>query len=288
MITIKSPAKINWSLYVLDRRADGYHNIVSLIQRIALYDTLKFEPSSFISLKSSMKIPEEQNLVFRAARALQKAAGVTKGAMISLDKDIPSGAGLGGGSSDAAFTLIGLNELWNTGFESYKLQEIGATLGSDVPFFIGSAAAIVTERGDTLISEDVRAGSTLLIVKPDESISTAAAYQAISDSRKACGECLDLTNNNEKLNNIKLIIGALNDGPIALLGSLLHNDFERVAVKMSPVIREIKERLLNAGAVAALLSGSGSAVFGLFATRTEALRASGQFESYWHRVTETL
>jgi 4-diphosphocytidyl-2-C-methyl-D-erythritol kinase len=288
MITIKAPAKINWSLYVLDRRADGYHNIVSLVQRIALFDTLKFRPASGISLITGMEIPEEQNLVFRAASALRQAADVDKGAVIYLDKDIPAGAGLGGGSSDAAFTLIGLNELWNTGFDSCRLQEIGATLGSDVPFFIGSAAAIVKGRGETLIPEHVKAGLTLLIVKPEESISTAAAYQAISVSRKASGECPDLTNNEEKLNNIRLIIGALNDGPIDLLGSLLHNDFERVAVEMSPVIGDIKDRLLQAGAVVALLSGSGSAVFGLFAGHAAAIKASGQFVYHWHRVVETL
>jgi 4-diphosphocytidyl-2-C-methyl-D-erythritol kinase len=288
MITIKAPAKINWSLYVLDRRADGYHNIISLIQRIALYDTLTFEASEDLSLKSKMNIPEKKNLVFRAARALQEASGSDKGAVITLEKDIPEGAGLGGGSSDAAFTLVGLNELWRLGFNIFRLREIGETLGSDVPFFIGSAAAIVRGRGETLIPEHISDGLTLLVVKPNESISTAAAYRAVAESRDAPGEGPDLTNIEEKLNNIRLIIRALNDGPLALTGSLLHNDFEKVAAGISPVIGEIKERLLRAGAAAALLSGSGSAVFGLFEKREDAQKASGFLRSYWNRVTETL
>jgi len=288
MITIKAPAKINWSLYVLDRRADGYHNIISLIQRIALYDTLKIEPSGDLVLKSQMNIPAEQNLVLRAARALREASGCDKGAAITLDKDIPSGAGLGGGSSDAAFTLIGLNELWKLGLNIYRLREIGATLGSDVPFFIGSAAAIVQGRGETLMPEHVRDGLALLVVKPEQSISTAAAYRAVAESRKSSPKAGDLTNIEEKLNNIRLIIRALNDGPVSIIGSLLHNDFEEAAAGMAPVIGEIKEKLLDAGAEAALLSGSGSAVFGLFETREKAEKASARFASHWHRVVETL
>jgi 4-diphosphocytidyl-2-C-methyl-D-erythritol kinase len=288
MITIKAPAKINWTLYVMDRRPDGYHNIISLIQRIALYDTLKFEAAEEISLNCSMNIPEEDNLVYRAALALKRASGYEKGAVITLEKDIPHGAGLGGGSSDAAFTLIGLNELWKLGFNIFRLREIGETLGSDVPFFIGSNVALVRGRGEMLIPEHIRNGLVLLVVKPEESIPTAAAYRAIAESRSAPNGCPDLTNIEEKLNNIRLIIGALNDGPIDLTGSLLQNDFEKVAIGMSPVIGEIKEGLLKAGAAAALLSGSGSAIFGLFESRKIAEKASGMFVSHWNRVVETL
>jgi 4-diphosphocytidyl-2-C-methyl-D-erythritol kinase len=288
MITLKAPAKINWSLYVLNKREDGYHNILSLMQPVGLYDSLSFNPSSSIELFSDLQIPTEKNLVFRAACALQEAAGIDKGAAISLEKEIPTGAGLGGGSSDAAFTLIGLNELWNLGFDTARLCDIGASLGSDVPFFIDSRTAIVTGRGEGLAPERIRAGLTLLIVKPDVSISTAAAYQAVADERKTWNSCPDLTNHGEKLNNIKLIIGALNDGPVSLLGSLLRNDFEWVAIEMCPVIGEIKERLMRAGAVAALLSGSGSSVFGFFETGAAALKASSFFPLYWNRVVKTL
>jgi 4-diphosphocytidyl-2-C-methyl-D-erythritol kinase len=288
MITLKAPAKINWSLYVLDRREDGYHNILSLMQRVGLYDTLILRPSSSIELFSDLPVPAEKNLVFRSARALQEAAGVVKGAAISLEKEIPTGAGLGGGSSDAAFTLVGLNRLWELGLDTARLREIGAKLGSDVPFFIDSCAALVTGRGEILSPARISPGLTLLIVKPGESISTAAAYQAVADERKARNSCSDLTNQEEKLNNIKLIIGALNDGSFSLLGSLLRNDFERVAIEICPVISDIKERLVGAGAAAALLSGSGSAVFGLFESRADAVKASALFSLYWNRVAATL
>jgi 4-diphosphocytidyl-2-C-methyl-D-erythritol kinase len=288
MIILKAPAKINWSLYVLDKRADSYHNILSLLQCIGLYDTLTFDHSSSIVLNTDMQVPVEQNLVFRAARALQKAAGTAEGAVISLNKGIPTGAGLGGGSSDAAFTLIGLNEMWKLGLDTSRLREIGATLGSDVPFFLGSPAAIASGRGELLFPEHISAGMTLLIIKPEASISTAKAYQAVSDSGNPRSNSRDLTNHEEKLNNIKLIVGTLNSGPITLLETLLHNDFELIAIEMHPVIGEIKRSLLKAGATAALLSGSGSAVFGLFATREDAIEASGLFSSYWNRVVETL
>jgi 4-diphosphocytidyl-2-C-methyl-D-erythritol kinase len=288
MITLKAPAKINWSLYVLDKRADGYHNILSLMQRVALYDTITLEPSSALYLQSDMQVPPEQNLVFRAAEALRKAAGTDKGALITLKKEIPSGAGLGGGSSDAAYTLAGLNKMWDLGLDFESLSDIGASLGSDVPFFLKSSAAVAKGRGEQLVPEQVASGLNMLIVKPGASISTARAYQAVSDSRKAGCGCSDLTNQEEKLNNIKLIIRAINAGQITLLGALLHNDFERVAIDMHPVIGEIREKLFDAGAAAVLLSGSGSAVFGVYSTAADAGAASGLFSSFWSRVVVTL
>ncbi len=288
MITLKAPAKINWSLYVLDRRADGYHNILSLMQSVSLYDTLTFSHASSLVLDTDMQIPPNQNLVMRAARALQDATGTDGGATISLTKEIPSGAGLGGGSSDAAYTLIGLNKLWQLGLELPRLREIGATLGSDVPFFLGSAAAVASSRGEVLCPEHLLPGLALLIVKPEASISTAMAYKSVSESRKPSGCSHDLTNHEEKLNNIKLIIGKLNSETIAPPYDLLHNDFERIAIEMHPVIGEIKRGLGRAGAEAALLSGSGSAVFGLFVNREAAVKASALFSSYWNRVVETL
>ena len=288
MITLKAPAKINWSLFVLDKRADGYHNILSLMQCIGLYDTLTFKQSPSLMIDSDMQVPPEHNLVIRAARALQFAAGTAHGAAITLTKEIPVGAGLGGGSSDAAYTLVGLNELWKLGFGTKRLQEIGAALGSDIPFFLGPTSAIASGRGEILSQEHVRARLALLIIKPEASISTARAYQAVSDSRGCHKGNHDLTNHEEKLNNIKLIIGKLNSGTVVHLDTLLHNDFEPIAIEMHAVIGEIKRRLIKAGAAAALLSGSGSAVFGLFADNEAAVKASSMFSEHWNRVVETL
>jgi 4-diphosphocytidyl-2-C-methyl-D-erythritol kinase len=288
MITLKAAAKINWSLYVLDKRLDGYHNIVSLMQGVSLYDTLTFQNGRSLVLKSEMRLHQEQNLVFRAAKALQDYAGINRGAVISLKKDIPFGAGLGGGSSDAASALIGLNQIWGLGLKTAVLSEIGATLGSDVPFFFNLPSAIAHGRGELLVPEQVRPGFTLLLVKPEASIPTAWAYQSIANSRQGISGAADLTNQGEKLNNIKLIIRTLDNGPMTLLGDLLQNDFEKVAIERHPVIQEIKEQLLGAGAAAALLSGSGSALFGVFEDRATALEASSLFSTHWNRVVETL
>jgi len=163
MITLSPPAKINWSLYVLGKRDDGYHNIISLMQCVDLHDTITLQPSAAIELHTDMKIPAEQNLVFKAALALREAAGTTLGARIHLKKDIPSGAGLGGGSSDAAYALIGLNRLWGLELETDTLKRIGASLGSDVPFFFDSPAALAQGRGEMLFPEHISGSLKLLL-----------------------------------------------------------------------------------------------------------------------------
>ena len=288
MITLNPPAKINWSLYVLDRRDDGYHNILSLMQCVGLYDTMTFEQASAIEFQSDMRIPKEMNLVFRAAIALKEATGKDLGARIVLRKEVPTGAGLGGGSSDAAFTLVGLNRLWDLGIGLEELKKIAASLGSDVPFFLECPAALVQGRGEILHSRRVSGSRTLLLVKPEAAIPTAWAYGKIADSRGVRSGISDLTNTEEKLNNIKLIINTLNEGPLSILRSALHNDFEQIAIERHPVIGEIKSEMLAAGAVATLLSGSGSAVFGLFEDRRRAEEAAKLFPSLWNRVVETL
>jgi len=288
MITLNPPAKINWSLYVLGKRDDGYHNILSLMQCVDLHDTITLGSSSALELYSDMTIPAEQNLVFKAALALRETVGTGQGARIVLKKKIPSGAGLGGGSSDAAYTLIGLNRLWGLKLETDVLKRIGCALGSDVPFFFDCPAALAQGRGEMLFPQHISGSRTLLLIKPGASIPTDWAYKTMADIRGTQSTVSDLTNTEEKLNNIKLIVDVLNNGPLSLLRSLLHNDFERVVIEKHPVIGEIKERLLAAGASAALLSGSGSAVFGLFDNRESAYRASQLFLSFWNRVVHTL
>jgi len=288
MISLSAPAKINWSLHVLGKRNDGYHDIISLMQCIGLFDSLAFEHSSDIELHAEMEIPAEQNLVYKAAVALRKAAGTNAGAKIYLKKEIPSGAGLGGGSSDAASALIGLNRLWGLDWETDKLTNIGASLGSDVPFFFHCPAAVVSGRGEVLHPQDISGSRILLLVKPEVSIPTAWAYEELASLRRAESLSSDLTNKDEKLNNIKLIINALNEGRTSHLYALLQNDFERIAVSRHPVIGEIKDRMFAAGASAAMLSGSGSAVFGLFEDIGSANRASQFFPSLWNRVVNTI
>ncbi|MCX5992659.1 MAG: 4-(cytidine 5'-diphospho)-2-C-methyl-D-erythritol kinase, partial [Chloroflexi bacterium] len=141
MLTLKAFAKVNLVLEVLGRRADGYHEIASVMQTVSLYDVLTLEPASHIKLNFSLPgLPDHANIILKAAEALGKFAGCSKGALIGLEKNIPVGAGLGGGSSDAAAVLRGLNRLWQLELNMEQLAAIGAGLGSDVPFFIYGGA----------------------------------------------------------------------------------------------------------------------------------------------------
>lgn len=294
MLNLMAPAKINWSLRVLSKRPDGYHNILSLMQCIGLYDHLLFDDSDGIELVTDMDMPVEDNLVFKAARELVEFAGVKKGARIILEKEIPTGAGLGGGSSDAAFTLIGLNKFWALGLGDEDLKEIGGRLGSDVPFFFDRPTAIAEGRGESLTRANISRSYSLLLVKPPVSIPTAWAYETLGHKtgvRESPGppsDIVELTKTGNNVNNIKLILNALNSHDFPVLGSLVHNDFEKVVMDRYPVVGGIKEGLLEAGAAMAIMSGSGSVVFGLFEDREAAFNASLRFLPFWHRVVETL
>ncbi|MEW5744362.1 MAG: 4-(cytidine 5'-diphospho)-2-C-methyl-D-erythritol kinase [Nitrospirota bacterium] len=295
MLTVKAPAKINWSLHVLTRRDDGYHAIRSLMHCVGLCDTLTFSDTGStgtIELVSAMELPPEQNIVYRAAELLRSHAGTDRGARITLVKEIPSGAGLGGGSSDAAAALKGLNELWGLGMERAELKALGSRLGSDVPFFFDAPLAIAEGRGELLTPLSLSRSYTLLLVKPALSVETAWAYRELSASALGRGGAMspaeELTKERQTINNIQLIYEALKSGDRARLASLVHNDFEGIVFKRYSVIRAIKEGLLACGALPALMSGSGSTVFGLFEDRETALSASRRFPQHFCRVAETL
>lgn len=280
IVKIRTPAKINWSLYVLDKRPDGYHNICSLMQCISIYDSLTLAPADHIELVSDVDVPAHENLVFKAADALKKHTGIKKGVNITLTKEIPSGAGLGGGSSDAAAALWGLNSFWGINLGKDELKTIGAGLGADVPFFFDCPMALAEGRGEVLTPLKPGLSYNLLLLKPDISVPTAWAYKALSSAK--------LTNTDSKVNNIKLIYDLLISGTISSLSENLHNDFEDVVFNEYSMIGELKNKLLNAGAVAALMSGSGSSIFGVFEESEAAEKAAGCFDGYWHRVITTL
>ncbi len=285
MITVKAPAKINWSLFVLDKRGDGYHNILSLLHCIGLYDILEFELSDTLTLESDLDIPCERNLVYKAASLLKNYSGTEKGARIILRKEIPSGAGLGGGSSDAAYTLMALNDLWELDLGKAELKALGSSLGSDVPFFFDGPLAAAEGRGERLTSWPVAKSYVLLLVKADCSVSTSWAYGSLD--REGEGKMASAQIENKK-NNIQLTYRALAAGDIYSIAGNTHNDFEKSVIRHYPVIGAVKERLLKNGAVMALMSGSGSTVFGLFNDEIAALNASGNFQSYFCKVVKTL
>ncbi len=283
MITLKTPAKINWTLAVLDKRPDGYHNIQSLMQTVSLCDELSFTECDRLKIVSTLHIPVEQNLVFKAAQALRSATSCSLGAAITLSKEIPEGAGLGGGSSNAAGTLLGLNSLWSLGLSNAELADIGAKVGADVPFYFAAPVARVEGRGDVVAPLRMTQGFTLLLVYPSFGVSTAWAYSELADRRS-----LNLTKSPDNLDNIKLLLDILEKKDFSGIQLCLRNDLEAVAAERYPVISAIRQQMIEVGAVAASMSGSGSTVFGLFADREQAVRASHSFPGSWTRVVRTL
>ncbi len=291
MLTLKAPAKINWFLYVNGLRKDGYHDIKSLIQKISLYDILTFIPSAKLTVITEAQIPVEKNLVYKAAALLQKECGLHTGAEIHLKKNIPVAAGLGGGSSDAASTLVGLNKLWSLGLSPRDLFVFAEQLGSDVPFFLYGPLALVEGRGEKITNFNAINPFAILLVNPHIKVSTRWAYQNL-DVRRNSRELLSqdvsgLTKIGDKDDNIKFFINAI--GRAELLETVdIFNDLEAVTVLNFPVIAEIKEKLLKEGALFSLMSGSGPTVFGVFTSAEEAERASREFRDHWAAVVQTI
>ena len=279
MFTLSAPAKINWFLTILRKRQDVYNEILSLMQCVTLYDSLSFELSDDTNVVTDAPIPLERNLVYRAAMLMKETAGVKTGAKITLKKETPLQAGLGGGSSDAAFTLMGLNRLWSLGLSQGELMKLGEALGSDVPFFLNGSVALAEGRGEIVSPLRINKSYTILLVKPPISVSTEWAYSQADLSREG------LT---KKDNNIKLFCQALEDGDFGLLSSIQGNDLEMFVVRKYPVIDEIKQELLNLGAVFSSMSGSGPTVFGVFGTDKKTAVAKEHMAPYWYRVVRTI
>lgn len=284
MFLLKSPAKINWSLYVLNKREDGYHNILSLMQCINLFDELWFESSDKVLVTSNTDILQEENLVYRSAVKLQRILGIKKGVKIHLKKNIPIKAGLGGGSSNAAFTLKGLKILWQLNISDENLIKIGAEIGSDVPFFFSCPMAIVEGKGEVVKPLEIKRSQILLLIKPPISVSSAWAYKKINIKKD---DDLEFKKRLYK-KNMQLIYSSLNNNQLIEHSESLHNDFEPIVFKKYPIIADLKNRLIKSGALAALMSGSGSTIFGVFSDKNKALNASRNFSEYWCAVVETI
>jgi 4-diphosphocytidyl-2-C-methyl-D-erythritol kinase len=286
MLTLKAYAKINWFLKVFGRRNDGYHEICSLIHKVGLHDILYLKPSDDLTLSSDIQIPTEDNLVYRAAKLLQEKSGIRSGAEIRLKKNIPQSAGLGGGSSDAASTLAGLNELWSLKLSSGELLLLAGQLGSDVPFFLGSPLSLAEGRGEKLTHYSVSVPFSILLVNPGINISTRWAYDKLHSVRMH-GIGTDLTKHIDNADNIQLFIHSVQKGEIDG-NTCFRNDFESALIEDFPAIGEIKESLLREGATLSMMSGSGSTLFGVFDSMKEAENASGKFRNYWTSVIQTL
>lgn len=272
-LTLPSFAKINWTLEVLGRRGDGYHELRTILQTISLADTLTFTPvAEGIELVCDAPgIPtDETNLVVRAARLLQRlpqATGRPCGARIVLEKRIPAAAGLGGGSGNAAVALLALRSIWGLEIGLQELIALGSGLGADVPFFILGGTAIGIGRGDEVYPlPDVEAGH-LLLVNAGILMPTGEVYALLRR---------ELTKDEGKAKMPFSFEAAYRSAIAPGEAPLLRNDLEAVVFGRHPLLGEVKERLLDAGARAVQMSGSGSTIFALF--DSEAMRSAARSE----------
>ena len=272
-LVLRASAKINLSLRVGPFRPDGFHDVRTLMQSIDLHDTLRLTPRAgpFELRSQSTEVPlDRTNLVWRAADLLWRTlgrSGEARDARVTIDKVIPVGAGLGGGSADAAATLAGLNRLWKGGLDRSQLILLAAELGSDVPFFLHGGTAVGAGRGEELYPVVDVAPLHLVIVKPSFAVLAADAYRWLDEDRsRAIGA---------DSSNTAIAVG-WSTGPVSLV-----NDLTAPVVRRHPEIAAAIERLQHEGAVAAAMSGSGSAVFGVFSARTARRAARALRQSAW-------
>lgn len=267
MLKVKPFAKINLGLEILRKRADGYHDINTCFIPISLYDEIDIVSSDILTAKTQGRayLSQEKNLCFRAARLLSEKYNITDGAKIQLRKNIPTGAGLGGGSSDAAFTLLSLNTLWNIHAPLQELKKLAEQLGSDIPFFLMQSAAIGTRRGEVLTPIPFVLEYWIVVVYPKIHVSTAKAYSSVIPNEQQTDYASIF--NKKKLTK-------------ELLQNNIRNDFEVSVFAQYPLLAEIKQTLLECGALFSLMSGSGSSIFGLFSDENIAFSAATKLSRY--------
>jgi 4-diphosphocytidyl-2-C-methyl-D-erythritol kinase len=267
-VHIKTPAKINLFLRVLERRPDGYHNIETIFQAVDLQDELIIEKTSdpsILTVPGYSNLENEENLVIKAIRRLELETGYDLPAKIQLNKNIPIAAGLGGGSTNAAAALIGVCSLFNLDLSDEAIYEMARSLGADVPFFLNGGSAVGRGVGDVLAPIDLPVDYSILLVNPGFDVSTAAVYQKLSSS----------------------LTGPASDGKLWTviqehqhLEDLLHNDLQAVAEGLYPEISEVRIFLKRNGLKKTLVSGSGPTVFALGAS-DQLSRVAGILPGKW-------
>jgi 4-diphosphocytidyl-2-C-methyl-D-erythritol kinase len=255
-ITLKALAKINLGLDVVRRREDGYHEVRMVMQTINLYDTLAIKKNAGggIAIRSNISfLPvNENNLVYKAGRLLMDEFGIGDGVEVELHKRIPVAAGMAGGSTDAAAMLYGMNRLFDLGLSRRELMKRGETIGADVPYCLMRGTALAEGIGEKLTSLPPMVKCPVLIAKPSVSVSTKFVYQNLK---------LDEETEHPDINRLIRDIRQKNfEGICGDMGNVL----ESVTIPAYPVVQQIKERMMESGAAAAMMSGSGPTVFGLF------------------------
>ena len=275
-MTVQAYAKVNLTLEVFAARADGYHGLRSVVMPVSLHDTLEVEDADGIS--SDTGYPDD--LCLKAARVLHDDVSALRGARISVVKRIPAGGGLGGGSADAAATLVALNALWGAGLSIDELVAIGALVGSDVPALVLGGAVLMEGRGERVsrLPGGPFAPLDLVLAAPRVASSTAQVYAECAPRPESSPSATDA------------MVAALRSGERAAVAAAAANDLQEAAERLHPEIAEARRALLTAGAEAASMSGSGSTVFG-FAASEEAAReiaeAVGEM-GFWAQAVRTL
>jgi 4-diphosphocytidyl-2-C-methyl-D-erythritol kinase len=281
-LIVHTCAKVNLSLRVLSRRPDGYHNVETVLHTVGIWDTVQLTdlgPEAGISLRvEGGEAPEDEgNLCWRAAQLLAEHARVGRGVAILLQKAIPAGAGLGGGSSDGAATLVGLTRLWGLTLEREEMLNLAARLGSDVPFFLLGGCCLALERGERL-EPLPSVALPLVVVVPEWRAPTAKAYAALRRGA-SLGRRKTLTGATRRA-----VVAVRSGDPVEIAGAL-HNDFEAAELFGVGEALEAKAALMEAGCLGALLSGSGSAVFGIAPDGATAGSIAAHLRERWDWVS---
>lgn len=276
-IILKGRAKINLTLDVVGKRENGYHDLEMIMQTVNLYDTIYIRKTKVpgVRLKANFSwLPtNDKNIAYRAAELFFQESGINGGVAIEITKRIPVAAGLAGGSTDAAATLVGLNKLYETYYSKEKLMEMGLKLGADVPFCITRGTMLAEGIGEVLTPLTPMPHTYVVLVKPPISVSTATVYKSLD------------------INQIKnhpdtaTVIRALNEGNVEKIADHMANVLEEVTIPMHTEIETIKEDFMKHGAIGSMMSGSGSTVFGLFNTREAANKAAKYFKVQ-HNIRE--
>jgi len=269
---LRAFAKINLDLRVLGRRSDGYHELKTIFQAVDWHDEILVEPADRFEFSAPGTPEDETNLVVRVVRAYERLAGIKANVRITVKKNIPVGRGLGGGSSDAAVTVIGLQRMFKRALPFEEVPYVLRELGSDVPFFALGGRAAGYGRGDEVYKLDDAAEYWVLLVDPGIMIATREAYSWLTVP--------------DKSNNIE---GFRDDAELGCAGDVWTNDFEGPVFARYPQLAAIKEELLELGAYRAALSGSGSTVFGQFQMVSDVIRAANALkERFRVKVTKPL
>lgn len=275
-ILVKAPAKINLSIDVLHKRDDGYHEVEMVMTTIDLEDQVELFPREdgriVVETSASFVPDDERNLAYQAAKLIKERFGITRGVTIQIEKRIPVSAGLAGGSSDAAATIKGLNQLWQLGLTKEEMAQLGAMIGSDVAFCIYGGTALGKGRGEKITPLPSPPPFWVVLAKPPIGISTAQVYQA-----------LELDKITERPPT-KQLIKALEEKNFSLLTKCMVNVLESVTLSSYPQVKWYKQKMAEFGAEGVLMSGSGPTVFGIVQKESRAQRIYNAFKGFCQDV----